>query len=388
MKKVLGLFVALFVFVVSGVAVFAQNDEQADRTITAVELKAESVLQNRNAELRLVRYPGDVPTSVVAGETNFCLTKIAVQSSSDDMLVTSIIIHSNSQNANLYINNIRFLQDGVQYGGSVELSPDNRRGGYSATVRVSLPVSESPTHVWQVVGDVHALAAGVLQVGIFNIQFGNRQKVDVHSLPIYGVNHSVEQQPAHVAGTNVQGEDGVWLITDVGTRRKYSSDFAFRSYSFNSIVRIVPMSVGDSQLPIGLPIMPVEGKVYSQSVQPNQGQVYFMSGNTKHAFLNFDVFQALGFTFSSVVPADVNLATDGYMLTSVNDRHPKGALINDHGQVFYTTEFGKMGIPSIAVFNSWGFSFSNVLPATSGDLGLPIETVMMQARLPGQLTPR
>jgi len=289
--------------------------------------------------------------------------------------------------ASQHIRNIRFLQDGVQYGPTVQFVVD-RGNNYAVVIPASLPISESPTHVWEIVADVSATAIGTLNIGISKIRVSNIQSMSIHSLPIYGVNHYVEQQPAHVAGTNVQSDDGIWLITDVGTRRRYTSAIAFSSYGFNSGSDIVPMSAGDYQLAVGLPILPAEGRVYAQSVEPNPGQVYLISGNMRHSFASVDVFYAMGFSFSSVAGADLSLANEGWMIMSPNERHPKGTLINVGGEVFYTTEFGKMRIPSLAVFDSWGLSFSNVVLATTGDLGLPTEDVMMQPRLPGQLTPR
>lgn len=383
MKKV---FVLVFVLFASAVLSFPVS-AQDDRTITITDLESNAEASHPSGELRLVRYPGDIATTVIPGSNNVTIARFAVQSTLDSMTVDSITINSQTPLANALIKNIRFLQDGVQYGPTVQFSI-TRDGSYSVAIPVSFDVRVVPTHVWDVVADIDAYATGMLNAGIKKIRVGNGQRVSIYSLPIYGVSHSVLQQPAHVAGTNVQNSEGVWLITDVGTRRKYSSAFAFSTYSFNSVNGILQMSDGDYQLPIGPPILPAEGRVYAQSVEPNPGQVYLISGNMRHSFASVDVFYAMGFSFSSVAGADLSLAGEGLMIMSPNERHPKGTLINAGGEVFYTTAFGKMRIPSITVFNSWGLSFSNVVMATSGDLGLPIEDTMMQPRLPGQLTPR
>ncbi len=383
MKKV---FVLVFVLFASAVFSFPVS-AQEDRTITITDLESNAKESHLRGELRLVRYPGDIATTVVPGSNNVTIARFAVQSTLDSMSADSITISSQTPLANVLIKNIRFLQDGIQYGPTVQFSIA-RDSSYSVTIPVSLPVREAPTHVWDIVADIDASATGMLNAGVKKVRVSNGQRVSIYSLPIYGVSHSVLQQPAHPAGTNVQNDEGVWLITDVGTRRKYTSAFAFSTYSFNSVNDILQMSIGDYQLPIGSPILPAEGRVYAQSAQPNQGQVYLMSGDLRHSFASVDVFNAMGFSFSSVVQADLSLANEGWMIVSPNERHPKGALINAGGEVFYTTAFGKMRIPSITVFNSWGLSFSNVVMATSGDLGLPIEDVVMQPRLPGQLTPR
>lgn len=197
------------------------------------------------------------------------------------------------------------------------------------------------------------------------------------------------QLRAHSSGTNVRAADGsLWLITNERTRRQYSSVEAFQSYRFNDINLVIPMRGRDNHLPIGDAILPVEGRVYVQNSPPNQGQVYLMSGNTRHPFNSATIFTALGFNFATISWGDLSLATEGYALTSENERHPKGTLINDGGYMYYTSEYGRIAFPSLDVFFSWGYSFGDVVTATSGDRGLPIETVEMAARIPGQLSPR
>lgn len=194
---------------------------------------------------------------------------------------------------------------------------------------------------------------------------------------------------AHKAGTNVRAnDDTLWLITDVGTRRQYSSEAALVSYEFNNIHAVASMNSRDANLPIGDMILPMEGKVYVQTELPTQGYIYMMSGSTRHTFNSIDVYNALiGYSFENIGHADLNLAIEGYVLINVHERHPKGSLIDDGGIVYYTTEFGRIKVTPRG-FRSWNFNRAFVYTPTSGDLGLPIEPGALPMRIPGQITAR
>ncbi len=387
MRKVLFSFftLALFAFIVTA-SVYAQA-QRSSLTMAELKVNQDNIESSTTrSELRLVRYPSAVAPPIAAGSSNIEVARFAVQSTVELITVNKIMVHSRTPMADQYIQNIRFFQDGFQYGEAVQFTTTDGTN-YFASIPVMLPVSGDPTHDWVIIADVNLAAIGTISVGLTKIRIDNRYRISIYSLPVYGANHPIFQEPAHVAGTNVRDGGELWLITDVGTRRKYSSDFAFTSYRFNSLNAVAPISIGDLQLPIGPPILPAEGKVYIQSTYPNYKQVYLISGNTGHMFASDTVFLGMGFTFHSAEQADLSLANVGYTLTSPSERHPKGVLINDGGSVHYTTNTGRIGIPSIDVFNSWGLSFADVVTATTGDQNLPMEGVM-QARAPGQLTPQ
>ena len=48
-----------------------------------------------------------------------------------------------------------------------------------------------------------------------------------------------------------------------------------------------------------------------------------------------------------------------------------GQLVNDNGTVYYVGENALLGIPDLAAFNSWGFSFTQVVPANNAERALP-----------------
>lgn len=53
-------------------------------------------------------------------------------------------------------------------------------------------------------------------------------------------------------------------------------------------------------------------------------------------------------------------------------RHARGALIEHNGTIYFVGEQFRYPFPSAEVFLSWGVNFSQVVPANSGDLALPI----------------
>ncbi|MDR3642056.1 MAG: hypothetical protein P4L74_00310 [Candidatus Doudnabacteria bacterium] len=73
-------------------------------------------------------------------------------------------------------------------------------------------------------------------------------------------------------------------------------------------------------------------------------------------------------------------------ITDSTSAHRPGVLINNNGTVQLVGYNGVLGIPDLATFNSWGFSFSYVVPANAADKAMS-QTGVLPARTPGQLTP-
>jgi hypothetical protein len=197
-----------------------------------------------------------------------------------------------------------------------------------------------------------------------------------------GINKQV-----HPAGTNVVSPDGtLWLITDTSERRPYISDTAFTSYAFNSFSFVVSASKGDLVLPVGSFIAPRDGKIVVSNNSIDNGTIYVMSNAQKVGFVSGAVFSGLGYSFSSAITSTLSGVSYGAVLSSTTQAHPEGSLINQGGTVLYVGANGKYGIPDLATFNSWGFNFSEVLPATAGDTALS-QVGELPARLAGQLNP-
>lgn len=192
---------------------------------------------------------------------------------------------------------------------------------------------------------------------------------------------------SHAPGTNVTSPDGtLWMIAANGTRRAYSSSGAFLSYGFNSYAYVVPANAGDLALPVGAFISPCNGKLIASDNGPDTGTVYLMTDGKKAAFTGAEVFTGLGFSFANVRTASLTGVPFADPITSPKQKHPKDVLINKHGTVLYMGSSGVYGIADMATFNSWGFSFSDVVNSTKADDALP-QVGVLPPRQPGELSP-
>jgi hypothetical protein len=199
--------------------------------------------------------------------------------------------------------------------------------------------------------------------------------------------HNSKTAP-HAVGTNVVDSAGtVYLIAAKNLRRPYSSAGAFLSYGFNSYASVVPANTADLNMPVGSFILPNDGKNYASSSGPDQGVVYLMSNSQKLPYTGANVFTGLGFSFANVTSANLSFVPAGPPLANPAGSHPKGVLINKNGEVFYMGNTGYYGIPDLAIFNSWGFKFSDVVPATAGDSAFQ-EIGVIKSRQSGELMPQ
>jgi IPT/TIG domain len=110
----------------------------------------------------------------------------------------------------------------------------------------------------------------------------------------------------------------------------------------------------------------------------------------KSAFTGADVFTELGYSFSRALYGDVSFLPSAANIYSSSASHVPGTLVNKDGTIYLIGPIADspalFGIPSMAIFNSWGYSMSNVLTANSYDRNLPTGPVI-SARTPGELSP-
>ncbi len=195
----------------------------------------------------------------------------------------------------------------------------------------------------------------------------------------------------HGLGTNVLTSDGtVWMVTSAG-RRAYTSWGAFVSYGFNSQAGIVTASSDDLALPVDPAgfIPPQDGTVFCATVTKGsdvKGECSLITGGMKAAYTSAAVFTGLGFSFSRAVSGDSSFMTKTANIDNATAQHLPGVLVNNGGTVQLVGTNGLLGIPDLATFNSWGYSFSNVVPANAADKTLT-QTGVMAMRQPGQLSP-
>ena len=195
------------------------------------------------------------------------------------------------------------------------------------------------------------------------------------------------QAAAHAAGTNVKSSDGtVWMITTDGMRRAYTSAGAFLSYGFNSFSSVVDANADDLALTAGSFIPPQDGKIICSDRGSDKGTCYLVTGGQKAGFTSASVFTGLGFSFSRVGYGDMSWMTSASNIDNTSAGHRAGVLVNNNGTVQLVGATGLVGIPDLATFNSWGYSFADVVPSNAAD-GALVQTSVMVSRTAGQLSP-
>lgn len=189
-------------------------------------------------------------------------------------------------------------------------------------------------------------------------------------------------------GTNILTPDGtVSMIASDGTRRPYTSAGAFLSYGFNSWSSVVTASTADTALAIGSFIPPRDGKIICSNKGSDIGTCYLITNSQKAGFTSATVFKGLGFSFSNTSAGDVSWMTSTSPIASSTNAHLPGTLINNNGTYELVTTSGFIGIPNALVLQSWGYSFSDAVPANNADKTLS-QTGVLPTKQTGQLAPQ
>lgn len=191
----------------------------------------------------------------------------------------------------------------------------------------------------------------------------------------------VASAAVHSTGSNVVSNGTVYFL-DGTSKRPYTSAGAFLSYGFNSWAGVVAASPEDLALPTGAFVPAADGSLIN-----DKGTVYLITNGQREGFTTAANFLGLGYSFSNVLAGDTSFMTSGPVISSSDIAHPAGTLVNQAGTVYLLTATGKQGIPSLAVFNSWGYSFSKVAPANSYDNALPMSSGIMPTFVLGCLSP-
>jgi hypothetical protein len=102
----------------------------------------------------------------------------------------------------------------------------------------------------------------------------------------------------------------------------------------------------------------------------DSGTIYFISGNQKVPFTNWDAFSGLGYSLQNVVQGDLTNypLAQGYTLNTASAAHPWGSWLIYQGTVYYSTQAGLIGVPSSAVFTSNGGDWQYIVRANQWDV--------------------
>lgn len=199
-------------------------------------------------------------------------------------------------------------------------------------------------------------------------------------------------QVAHAAtaGGVYKTPDGtVWFVTKDMQKRPFTSAGAFLSYGFLSWGQVQDADSSVTNLPQGSFIAPQDGRIFCATVTKDSdvaGECSLITGSQKAAFTSEAVFHAQGFSFSRAFYGDSSFLAKTSNIDNGSAQHRPGVLINDAGTVRLIVNGGTWGVPSMDVFNSWGWSFADVVPANSAD-NLLSQVGIIPARMAGELVP-
>ena len=134
-------------------------------------------------------------------------------------------------------------------------------------------------------------------------------------------------------------------------------------------------------MPTGAFVYPMEGSLIN-----DHGTVFVITSGKRAGFTTAAVFLGLGYKWSNVIVGDTSFITTLPPINSTAQAHLPGTLINDKGTVYLVVPEGKIGIPSIDVFTSWGYSFGKAVLANAFDHPI-LQVGVMSPRAAGELSP-
>jgi hypothetical protein len=179
---------------------------------------------------------------------------------------------------------------------------------------------------------------------------------------------------------NVSYNGTVYLVNGI-SRSPYTSAAAFLSYNFNSWSNVVPATQADLNLPVTTYMPNGSSSLVPYFVPPrngslinDKGTIYIItSDGIRQGFASEQVFRGMGYSFANVIPGDSSFMVTAGPLNSSAQVHPSGSVVNDNGTLYYMQSSGaRLGIPSMAAFNSWGFKLREVVAANSYDRLVPV----------------
>lgn len=195
---------------------------------------------------------------------------------------------------------------------------------------------------------------------------------------------------AHAPGSVIKTSDGtVWFITLDNTRRAFTSAGAFLSYGYLSFSQVVDANAADLTLAQGAFIPPMDGKIVCSDRNDSyatKGTCYLITGGQRAAFTSAAVFTALGFKFSHTTTGDVSFLATEANISDATSAHRPGVLVNNNGTIQLVESNSLMGVPTMTVLDSWGYTTADIVLANAADKALQ-QSGVMAARVAGQLSP-
>jgi hypothetical protein len=191
---------------------------------------------------------------------------------------------------------------------------------------------------------------------------------------------------SHAIGTNIVTTDGtIFTLTADGNRRPYTSAGAFLSYGFNSFANTVPANSADLSKPVGSFIPPRDGSITCSDRGTDMGTCYLITAGKRAGFTSSSVFNALGFSFLNAQYGDVSFMETAPNISTAQQAHLYGTLINNSGTLQIIASGALVGIPSMQVLTSWGYNPAHAVIANSFDRAYQ-QMMVLGERLAGVLS--
>ena len=192
------------------------------------------------------------------------------------------------------------------------------------------------------------------------------------------------------AGEVYKAADGtVWFVTKSMEKRPFTSWGAFLTYGFLSQGQIKDVDSSVTALPTGSFIAPADGQIFCATATKGtdvKGECALITGGKKAAFTSSAVFTGQGFSFANANNGDSSFLEKTSNVDNASAGHLPGTLVNNGGTVQMVVSGGLWGVPSQSVFDSWGYSYSDVVMANTADKGLS-QVGVIPGRMAGELVP-
>jgi hypothetical protein len=173
----------------------------------------------------------------------------------------------------------------------------------------------------------------------------------------------------HPNGTLIISNGTVYLIKD-GKRFGFRDAAEYQSYGYN-FSQVVPATSADLQLSFdSANIMKAMPGTLVLDASDNKTVYMIGTGYTKRGFVSASVFAGLGYNFKNLPKINLIDYPAGAPIGSAAQAHPDGALVLDHGTVWWILGNARQGFESAAVFNTYGFDWNKIVKANSADMAL------------------
>ena len=173
--------------------------------------------------------------------------------------------------------------------------------------------------------------------------------------------------------TRLINDNGTFYLIEGSTKRGISNPGILFSHGFE-FKDARNATASDLLVPLGANLTPGNGALVKTVSDPT---VYLIAENQRVGFVSKEVFEALGYKFSSVLVVttpELTMLPLGPNLSTSNQRHTAGTNVSHQGTIYYLTNTERLPYPSIQVYNSWNpdNDFSDVVPANEEDLKIPV----------------